>query len=115
MRLVATLASLAIVAAAAVLPASLVTIVGERAHTIRADDTRESDDARHASESVTSEPEEDDDLDERLGQTDELVAVLAAVARPFVPSSAETSWPVHEACGPRAPHPEDTLRPPIAA
>ena len=110
----AVLVSLAIAAAAACLPASFVTIRYESTASIGAQD----DDAPDRDRSTSSDGEStnDDDLDERDGDLDdELLAVIELDAHAFVPLVNEASWLVHTPCSPRAPHPDDALRPPIAA
>ena len=115
MRAVAVLASLAIAAAAASLPASFVTIRYESTASMGTQD----DEARGRDRSTSSDGEsssEDDDLDERDGDLDdELLAVIELAVPAFVPLVNEASWPVHTPRSPRAPHPDDALRPPIAA
>jgi hypothetical protein len=109
------LVSLVIAAAAAFLPASFVTIRYESTASMGAQD----DDAPDRDGSTSSDGEsisEDDDLDERDGDLDdELLAVIELDAHAFVPLVNEASWLVHTPRSPRAPHPDDALRPPIAA
>lgn len=115
MRLLAVLASLAVATAAASLPASFVTTVGETSPAVAGSDAPGDERGPIGSADTRGEPEEDDDLDERFDELDDLVAVLGAETATFVRCPAQTSWPVHDARSPRAPHREDTLRPPIAA
>ncbi len=109
------LASLAVAVACATLPASLTSLIGDRdaAYTAMGGhgaghDARGTDTGRESSE--------DDDLDERddLDDLDDLLAIVSAHTRTFVALVTVPTWLVHTPRSPRAPHPEDTLRPPIA-
>ena len=111
MRVIAVLASLAVAVAAATLPSSLVTLPNEPTAQM-ADGAGDRD--HDGLPDTQSEPEEDDDLDERIDDVDDLLAVIDPPAERFVLLVNEASWLVHDVRSPRAPHPEDTLRPPIA-
>ena len=114
MRLVAVLASLAVAAAASSLPAAMASATGDdRPQIARDGDGGGAHDAATPGDAQPA-PEEDDDLDERLDDLDELVAVVAVGGRAFLPGTDARPWPMHDARCPRAPHFEDTLRPPIA-
>ncbi len=76
------------------------------------------DDGRDRDGSTSSDGEsrsEDDDLDERdVDLDDELLAVIELETHTFVPLVDDASWPALTPRSPRAPHPDDALRPPIA-
>jgi hypothetical protein len=110
------LASLVVASAAATLPASFVTIRADVHATMRAQDAGEHEREGMPGQDTGSESS-DDDLDERLDDLDELdcVAVLDDTTPAFVPQTSGAAWQLHAPRSPRAPHPEDTLRPPIAS
>ncbi len=115
MRVVALLASLAVATAAITLPTSFLPVVSDtRARMASGDrDERDREDSRR--QDGQSESAQDDDLDERFDDLDDLAAVLDHDTVAFVPRVLATSWVSHVARSPRSPHREDTLRPPIAA
>jgi hypothetical protein len=116
-RFVAVLASLVVAVAAATLPTAFGTVHADVDATIGSQDRDAHEHDGRPGEDATSESSSDDDLDERLDdldEADELLAVFEATAHTFVSVARETSWHPHTPRSPRAPHPEDTLRPPIA-
>ena len=114
MRIVAVLASLAVALAAATLPASFVTIHADVEATMGAQDEGERERSGMPGQDTGNESSSDDDLDERLDDLDDLLAIVESAHRTFVPHTSEATWLVHAPRCPRAPHPEDALRPPIA-
>lgn len=108
------LASLAVLAAAAALPASLVRLGPDEHAQVSATTGNDEHDGLPAQDG-TSASEQDDDLDEGQDGLDGVVAVIEIQTHTFVPSFASALWPMREARSPRTPHSDDTLRPPIAS